>query len=39
MEEPIKVFPPTKEEREEQLENEAKELERRLNAFAARFKK
>ena len=38
MEEPIKIFPPTEEELEEQREKEARELERRLNAFAARFK-
>lgn len=39
MTEPIDIFPPTEEELEERREAEAKELERRLNAFAARFKK
>lgn len=39
MSEPIKIFPPTEEEIQEQQEKEAEELARRLNAFAASFKK
>ena len=35
--EPIKIFPPTKEELEEQARKEAIELKKRLDAFAARF--
>lgn len=37
MEKPLDIFPTEEEESEERLEAEAKELERRLNAFAERF--
>lgn len=37
MSNPIKIFPPTKEELEEQSRREAVELKRRLDAFAERF--
>ena len=37
MSEPIKIFPPTQEEIEEQQKKEAAELERRLNAFMVAF--
>ena len=37
MSEPLKLFPPTQEELEEQSRQEAIELKRRLDAFAERF--
>ena len=37
MKEPIKIFPPTEKEIQEQQEKEAEELARRLTAFAERF--
>lgn len=37
MSEPLKIFPPTKEELEERSRREAVELKRRLDAFAERF--
>lgn len=37
MSEPIKIFPPTEEEIEEQNEKEAERLYRTLNAWAERF--
>ena len=37
MSEPIKLFPPTKEELEEKSRQEAIALKRRLDAFAERF--
>lgn len=37
MSEPLKIFPPTEEELEEQRRKEAIELKRRLDAFAEKF--
>lgn len=37
MNQPIKIFPPTREELEEKSRQEAIELKRRLDAFAERF--
>lgn len=37
MDKPLDIFPPTEEEIERRQEEEAKELERRLNQFAAMF--
>lgn len=39
MSEPIKIFPPTEEEKREEEDREAEQLEATLNAFAERVKK
>lgn len=39
MERPLDIFPPTEEELEERQEEEARKLEKTLNAFAERFAK